>query len=62
MGSSGIPVYNLSAGCSAGGNAFNIGYTLVASGLHEVVLVVGGEKMPKGFIQTSGSRSDDPSS
>ena len=54
MGSSGIPVYNLSAGCSAGGNAFNIGYTLVASGLHEVVLVVGGEKMPKGFIQTSG--------
>jgi acetyl-CoA acetyltransferase len=54
MGSSGIPVYNLSAGCSAGGNAFNIGYTLVASGLHDVVLVVGGEKMPKGFIQTSG--------
>ncbi len=54
MGSTGIPVYNLSAGCAAGGNAFNIGYTLVASGLHDLVLVVGGEKMPKGFIQTSG--------
>ncbi len=54
MGSTGIPVYNLSAGCAAGGNAFNIGYTLVASGLHDFVLVVGGEKMPKGFIQTSG--------
>jgi len=54
MGSSGVPVYNLSAGCAAGGNAFNIGHTLVASGLHEMVLVVGGEKMPKGFIQTSG--------
>jgi acetyl-CoA acetyltransferase len=54
MGSTGIPVYNLSAGCAAGGNAFNIGYTLVASGVHDVVLVVGGEKMPKGFIQTSG--------
>jgi acetyl-CoA acetyltransferase len=54
MGSTGIPVYNLSAGCAAGANAFNIGYTLVASGLHDVVLVVGGEKMPKGFIQTSG--------
>jgi acetyl-CoA acetyltransferase len=54
MGSTGVPVYNLSAGCAAGGNAFNIGTTLVASGLHEVVLVVGGEKMPKGFIQTSG--------
>jgi acetyl-CoA acetyltransferase len=54
MGATGIPVYNLSAGCAAGGNAFNVGWTLVASGLHDCVLVVGGEKMPKGFIQTSG--------
>lgn len=54
MGMTGIPVYNMSAGCSAGANAFNIGHTLVASGAHDVVLVVGGEKMPKGFIQTSG--------
>ena len=54
MGSTGIPVYNLSAGCAAGGNAFNIGTLLVASGQHDTVLVVGGEKMPKGFIQTSG--------
>ena len=54
MGSTGIPVYNLSAGCAAGGNAFNIGYSLVAGGFHDIVLVVGGEKMPKGFIQTSG--------
>jgi acetyl-CoA acetyltransferase len=27
--------------------------------MHDVVLVVGGEKMPKGFIQTSGGRGDD---
>lgn len=54
MGATGVPVYNLSAGCSAGANAFNIGHTLVASGAHDMVLVVGGEKMPKGFIQTSG--------
>lgn len=54
MGSTGIPVYNLSAGCAAGGNAFNIGYTLVASGQYDMVLVMGGEVMPKGFIQTSG--------
>ena len=54
MGSTGVPVYNLSAGCAAGGNAFNIGYSLVAGGIHDLVLVVGGEKMPKGFIQTSG--------
>ena len=54
MGATGIPVYNLSAGGAAGGNAFNVGTMLVASGQHDMVLVVGGEKMPKGFIQTSG--------
>lgn len=54
MGSTGIPVFNMSAGCAAGGNAFNIGYSLVAGGQYDMVLVVGGEKMPKGFIQTSG--------
>ena len=54
LGNTGIPVYNLSAGCAAGGNAFNIGYSLVAGGLHDIVLVVGGEVMPKGMIQTSG--------
>jgi len=58
MGSTGIPVYNLSAGCAAGANAFNIGYTLVASGMFDNVLVVGGEKMPKGFIQTSGVQEE----
>lgn len=54
MGSTGVPVYNLSAGCAAGGNALNVGHILVGSGLYDRVLVVGGEKMPKGFIQTSG--------
>jgi acetyl-CoA acetyltransferase len=58
MGATGIPVYNLSAGCAAGGNALNIGYTLVASGAHDVVLVVGGERMPKGFIQMSGVQEE----
>ena len=54
MGSTGVPVYNLSAGCSAGGNAFNVGYSLVAGGVHDLVLVVGGEVMPRGMIRTSG--------
>ncbi len=54
MGSTGIPVYNLSAGCAAGGNAFNVGYGLVAGGVYDMMLVVGGEVMPKGMIQTSG--------
>ncbi len=55
MGSTGIPVYNMSAGCAAGGNAFNVGYSMVAGGMYDIVLVVGGEVMPKGMIQTSGT-------
>jgi acetyl-CoA acetyltransferase len=54
LGSTGIPVYNMSAGCAAGGNAFNVGYSMVAGGIYDMVLVVGGEVMPKGMIQTSG--------
>lgn len=54
LGSTGIPVYNMSAGCAAGGNAFNVGYSMVAGGMYDIVLVVGGEVMPKGMIQTSG--------
>ncbi len=54
MGQTGIPVYNMSAGCAAGANAFNVGYSLVAGGMHDIVLVAGAEKLPKGFIQTSG--------
>ncbi len=58
MGSTGVPVYNMSAGCAAGANAFNVGYSLVAGGAYDLVLVVGGEKMPKGFIQTSGVQEE----
>jgi len=58
MGSTGVPVYNMSAGCAAGANAFNVGYSLVAGGVYDLLLVVGGEKMPKGFIQTSGVQED----
>jgi len=54
LGSTGIPVYNMSAGCAAGGNAFNVGYSMVAGGVYDMMLVVGGEVMPKGMIQTSG--------
>jgi acetyl-CoA acetyltransferase len=50
MGSSGGPVYNLSAACATGASAFNVGHMLVASGQYDIVLVAAGEKMPRGFI------------
>ncbi len=54
MGLTGIPVYNLMAGCAASGYAFNVGHNLIATGVHDLVVVVGGEKMPKGFVTTAG--------
>jgi acetyl-CoA acetyltransferase len=61
MGLTGIPVYNLSAACATGGNAFNVGYSLIASGLYDVVLVIAGEKMPKGFIARPAGAAEDAS-
>lgn len=58
IGLTGVPVYNLSAGCATGGSALSVGHMLVASGAAERVLVVAGEKMPRGFIPTSGSEGD----
>jgi len=59
MGATGVPVYNLSAACATGANAFNVGQMMVASGQHDVVLVVAGEKMPKGFIPRPPGAADD---
>lgn len=50
MGESGIPVANLSAACAAGGSAFHAAVNMVASGAADVVLTIGAEKMPRGFI------------
>src|SRR5262249_44412112 len=61
MGARGMPVYNVSAACATGAGAFNIAHAMIASGQHEVVAVVGGEKMPRGFIPRPPGASDDVS-
>lgn len=58
IGMTGVPVYNLSAGCAAGGAAFNVAYMLVATGQADMVLAVAGEKMPRGFLPLSGNEAD----
>ena len=47
MGLTGVPVYNLSAACATGGSAFTVAHAMVAGGVHDVMLVVASEKMPK---------------
>jgi acetyl-CoA acetyltransferase len=54
MGPIGVPIYNLMAGCAAGAFGFNVGHTLIASGMYDLVLVIGAEKMPRGFITQVG--------
>ncbi len=58
IGMTGVPIYNLSAGCSAGGHAFHMAYTLVATGVCDIALAVAGEKMPRGFIPLTGDNAD----
>jgi acetyl-CoA acetyltransferase len=59
IGETGVPVYNLSAACATGGSAFNVGHLLIASGQYDVVAVVAGEKMPRGFIPRPPGGEDD---
>jgi acetyl-CoA acetyltransferase len=56
MGSTGIPVYNMSAGCSAGANAFNVGHMMVASGQHDIVVVMGAKRCPRVSCKPRGSK------
>ncbi|MBI4286069.1 MAG: lipid-transfer protein [Chloroflexi bacterium] len=56
---SGVPVFNVSAACAAGGSAFNAAYLMVSSGICDIALAVAGEKMPKGFIPRTPGAADD---
>src|SRR5260370_40616479 len=46
LGIEGVAVYNEKAFCASGAVAFNIAHMALASGAHDVALVVGVEKMP----------------
>jgi len=50
VGLSGIPIMGVEAACAAGGVALKTGYQAIAHGEYDMVLTVGFEKMPRGFI------------
>jgi acetyl-CoA acetyltransferase len=50
VGLSGIPIMGVEAACAAGGVALKTGYQAIAHGEYDMVLAVGFEKMPRGFI------------
>src|SRR5699024_10319076 len=45
MGAGAIPVNNVENACASGGNAFHLGWSAVAGGQYNTVLVVGAEKL-----------------
>ena len=49
----GMSVLNVENACAGGGSALHVGWMGVASGLHDLVLVVGMEKMEKGLIPSN---------
>lgn len=49
----GIPIFDVEAGCASGGAALQLAVRAVKAGQHDAVLVVGIEKMPKGVIRSS---------
>ena len=53
LAGTGIPIYDVEAGCASGGAALELGAASIASGQHDRVLVFGLEKMPKGIIRSS---------
>lgn len=54
VGRTGRPIINVESACASAGSALYLGATLIESGGADVVLCVGVEKQPKGFIAASG--------
>jgi len=53
LAGTGIPIYDVEAGCASGGAALALAASSIAAGQHDRVLVFGIEKMPKGVIRSS---------
>ncbi len=53
LAGTGIPIYDVEAGCASGGAALELAASSIAAGQHDRVLVFGIEKMPKGVIRSS---------
>jgi acetyl-CoA acetyltransferase len=60
VGKTGIPMMNVENACASGTTAFRMAWTQVATGLHDVALAVGFEKMARGPIQAPQAQTEQP--
>lgn len=51
IGLTGIPIVNVETACASGATALMLAYQGIATGLYDVALAFGVEKMPKGFMR-----------
>lgn len=50
VGLTGIPIINLETACASGGTAIMLGAQAISAGYYDVIMVLGVEKMPRGFM------------
>ena len=55
----GMACINVSGACAAGAIAVQTAYSMIASGQYDVIVVMGAERMPKGFIPRPPGGADD---
>ena len=61
LGWTGVPIASCYAACASGAQAIDIARMRILSGMADVVLVVGADTTPKGFLAPNrGERPDDP--
>jgi acetyl-CoA acetyltransferase len=53
LGMTGMPIFDVEAGCASGAAALVLAADAIRAGQHDTVLVYGIEKMPKGIIRSS---------
>jgi acetyl-CoA acetyltransferase len=54
LGLPGIPIVNVENACASGASAVRLAYQAVKSGEYDIVLAVGFEKSPRGFLHGAG--------
>lgn len=57
VGRTGIPIVNVENACSSSASAFRLAFQQVATGIYDVVLVLGMEKNPRGPIASTAFRA-----
>lgn len=54
LGLPGIPIVNVENACASGASALRLAYQAIKSGVYDIVLAVGFEKSPRGFLHGAG--------